>query len=230
MLQSTHHRRTASALIALASLLAACESTEKILPPVVAQTPLSLDPTDAWEVVRWWSNGSEMIRFDENGAYALFGSMNRYHAPIEVGRWSKESYARLQLEPYQARRVEYVRVGAERLDGRIALRRPPLAPFFAISRPPVVAEDALVGRWLGDAVEIDIRPDGRFRIARRVVEASALTAIARHEGAWRLDGTRLLLEPDGLGIERLVVDVAEDEDGLRLQLGPALLVQQPTEP
>src|SRR5262245_35418629 len=137
--------------VALVGLgLASCESSkEGQTPQPVISTPLELDPTEHYELSRWWYNGDELLRLDDNAGYVLFDQGNRYHTPLERGRWSQQNYASLWLEPYSRLRPERKRVEIAKLDGKLALNLPKLKPMFAIDRPPAVLEDRLIGGWAG---------------------------------------------------------------------------------
>ena len=205
----------ASALI----LAAGCRNPDTLLPPPIVPTPLALDPMDEWNVDLWWSNGEQLIRFDETGAYTLFPTMNRYHDPVQRGRWVKDSYARVMLEPYQAHRMERIRVGVDRLDGRIAMMLPDRTPFFAIAGPPIMPEDGLLGGWSGERYELRLTGDRRFRLVHRMSDEGDPLLLKGNEGRWTLRGSELVLVPQAVGIDPITLSVHADDDGPVLRLG-----------
>src|SRR5262245_19414436 len=89
-------------LIALSGMLASCKSKQEKVREAEQLTPMPLefDPTEKYELAHWWSNGQQLLRLDDNAAYAVYPDANRYARPIERGRWGQVSYAVLWLEPY----------------------------------------------------------------------------------------------------------------------------------
>ena len=130
-------RRFSVFLIALPFSLGACESGPEEEPqPIVVRSPLEHDPLDHIEIGPWWSNGSVLLRLDDDGHYVLYRGMNRYRAARGRGRWSQPSYAVMWLEPYDTIEPERVRVSISRVRGELALTLPRQAPMFAIAGPP----------------------------------------------------------------------------------------------
>jgi len=197
---------------------AGCGGPDRHLPPPIAHTPLALDPMDEWTVSLWWSNGEQLIRFDEVGSYTLYPGLNRYHDPAQRGRWVKDSYARVVLEPYQAHRTERIRVGVDRLDGRIAMMLPGSAPFFAIQGPPLMPEDGLLGTWIGARNELSLTGNRRFRLVHRLNEDGAPLLLKGTEGRWTRTGHELVLEPHSAGMPPMILLIQAHDDGPQLVL------------
>jgi len=220
--------RALLAAIIIAPLVGAagCGDRDKLLPPPIEPTPLSLDPMDEWTVTPWWSNGEQLIRFDEVGSYTLFPGLNRYHDPAQRGRWVKDSYARVVLEPYQAHRTERIRVGVDRVDGRIAMTVPGSAPFHAVPGPPIMPEDGLLGTWTSDRNELRLTGNRRFRLVQRLSADDAPLLLKGTEGRWTLSGHELVLEPQAAGGQRIILRVQTHDDGTQLLLDGETLLRQ----
>jgi hypothetical protein len=210
-------------------MLSACESTEDRMPEVVVHTPLDVDPLDEIELGRWWSDGEVMLRLDPDGSYALYGSTNRYHDPIQRGRWSKPSYAYLILEPYARFEHAAVRVEVARVGDVIALEHPRFGALVELEGPPRVAEDGLLGRWLGPPGVLELFEDGRYAIAPAPADDAGRVIIAGHRGRWRLDAHRLTLTPNPTGMQpiELRVETRGDETVL---IGADVEFTRPTAP
>jgi len=207
------------ALCALAFLwlLTGCEMTPEeelayMYPPPPGEL-LTHDPTEAFEISQWWTNGSELLRLNEDASFALFNSLNRYHTPQEHGRWSKQSYAVMLLEPYSLLPQERVRVGITRTDGELTLDIPKLKPMFAIEGAPAVIEDGLIGMWLGPQGEIFLASDLRYTYSR---ESATGAGLARHRGRWELSDNTLQLHPDVLAMGTFEFELVTGETGLVL--------------
>jgi hypothetical protein len=203
-------------LLLIIPSLPACESTEDLMPPPVIHTPLALDPLEEYELGQWWTNGGQMLRLDDIGFYALYDEMNRYHKPIQRGKWWQQSYAVLWLEPYEALPTEWVRVQISKIDDRLALTIPKREPMFALERPPAVMEDRLLGQWASEKSTLFISGNLRYTLtpARAAIEGAVI--IAGHRGTWRLADDRLLLTPDPPNMGPFEFRVEEEHDALRL--------------
>jgi hypothetical protein len=160
----------------------------------------------------------ELLRFAEDGSYALFADQNRYHPPVQRGAWSKESYAVIWLEPYELHNADRVRVPATRVGDRIALTVPDLHPMFALEGPPVVAEDRLLGIWLGERAQLTLAGNRRYAYTPSTSTIDAPATILGHGGRWRIEEGRLLLRPDppNMGPYQLRLDVRDDDTVLIL--------------
>jgi hypothetical protein len=177
------------------TMVTGCESPPEEIPAPPPITKLQLDPTDEYEIGRWWSNGQQLLRLDTSGSYALYPGMNRYAAPVERGRWSQQSYAMLRLEPYERFEREWIRVAVTRLEGRIALTMLDKPAMFDSGEPPVVREDRLVGRWQGELGAVELRSDGSYHYSASRAAVTGPIVIAGHDGRWLLEGDRVMLNP-----------------------------------
>jgi len=200
--------------------LAACQeppdrSEVNYASPAAVSTPLDLDPTDRIEIGRWWTNGRELLRLDPDGAFRLYATTNRHHPPLERGRWSRQSYAVMWLEPYSLLPRERVRVALSRMNGEIALSVPDLLPFFAIEQPPAVLEDALFGIWRGPLGTLQLDPTMRYTFSPDPKPAAG-AALAGHRGRWRLDNGLVQLTPDAMGMGPFTLTLITGDERLEL--------------
>jgi len=183
--------------------------------PAAVSTPLELDPTDKFEIGRWWTSGRELLRLDPDGAFRLYDTTNRYHPPRERGRWSQQSYALMWLEPYSMLPRERVRVGISRINGEIALSVPDLLPFFAIEQPPAVLEDSLFGMWRGPLGALQLDQTMRYNFSPDSDVAADVT-LAGHRGRWRLDSGQVQLTPDAMGLGPFTLTLITGDERLVL--------------
>ncbi|MHC4947747.1 MAG: hypothetical protein ACYTG1_05735 [Planctomycetota bacterium] len=220
--------RLAAALTLPASALAGCKSAEEAPAPIpiVVQTPLPVDPTERHDMNGWWVGRTSMLRLEEDGYYARYDGTNRFHAPIEEGRWSQPSYAWLRLEPYRLRAVP-VRVDIDKVGDALIVSVPGGEPLSRFARPPAAPEEGLLGRWESDDAVIDLDESLRYRYAPRPGVGGA-TSVAGHRGRWRLDGSTVVLEPDTPGLEALTLDVEGDPSSRRLE-GAAGVFDRPAD-
>jgi len=156
--------------------------------------PMEHDPTDRVELARWWSNDSHLLRLDENAAYVLYQGTNRYTPPIERGRWAKQSYALLWLEPYNTMKVDPRRVTITKVDGKLALVLPDSKPMFALKGPPPVIEDQLIGAWQGPMGSLELLNDLRYTLLSSIEPSTPGTTVCK--GSWHVVDNALVLQPD----------------------------------
>ncbi len=202
------------ALAAVCLSLAACHPPDYSLELAkVEHTPLPFDPTDEYEIGRWWFNGEQLLRLEANGAYALYPGSNRYRPPAERGFWSKQSFAELRFAPYQAS-PEWNRVAVTKEDGAIVLHVPRLDPMRQIPGPPQVAEDQLVGIWVGGGATLRLKEDGRFMFTPPPASATggAPSIAIGHGGAWRVVGDRARLFPDPPNLDAYDAVIERDRE------------------
>jgi hypothetical protein len=194
--------RTATFVLVL-TFLAGCQSTQQVeqTPPPPAR--LSHDPMDESKLGPWWSNGQQMLHLQDNNAYVLYATTNRYREPVERGRWDRESYAVLQLEPYQPLRTERMRVGVDRVGGALVVSRPDLAPMREIAAPPRQREDDVLGTWTGPSGRLAISADRSYVYA----PVPAAPIAAGHHGTWILRGDRLVCTPLPASLETFSLQV-----------------------
>ncbi|MHC5022556.1 MAG: hypothetical protein ACYTGG_01415 [Planctomycetota bacterium] len=213
-----------AALIATIMLagLAGCETDEDILPPPVVHTPLEIDPLEPVTITEWWASDEQMLRLRPDGSYELYPDRNRYHAPIERGRWSQASYAWLRIEPYDRLRTETRRVSIVKINDVVALQMPDLEPMFSIARPPIVLEDRVLGWWSGSVGELVLQRGRTYRYYPMPDEFGQPARVAGHQGRWRIEDERLLFRPDPLGMDAFEMTIETDSDAIviRAEEGP----------
>lgn len=176
-----------------------CSNSETDRPLLIAG-PLDLDPSHEIDVVGWWSNGAQLLYLGENNAYRLFESLNRHQPAAERGQWRRQSYATLWLSPYRLSGTSETRISLTRAaDGVIELHLGNLTAMRAVTSPPVVAEDHLIGEWRNEAATLRLMSDGRYSFSP--VPSSTSAATAGHSGIWRVTNDRLVLVPDAPSIK-----------------------------
>ena len=227
-------------LLAALLLLPACEpdrsKTESNPTPAAhsPSTPLPLDPTTPVEVTGWWSNGTQLLRLRDDASYQLWNTQNRYEAPAQTGRWARQNYQSVSLEPYRTRPQDVIRGELSRNGDEVFLGLPSLRAMVRLEGPPPVFEDRLAGIWLGPGERLQLKPDGRYRVEARGSGSLGAAGtgvggamIAGHEGTWSVGDGVLTLVPDSpaLGRERLTV-VATGNGGVSLRRGDADLTRE----
>jgi len=210
------------ALLFASMVLGGCADTKDVTPAPIAHTPLELDPTEEYELARWWTNGDRMLRLDRIGSYALHGDMNRYHRPIERGRWSQQSYAVLRLEPYSELPTEALRVQITKINGKLALVLRKQPPMFALLQPPRVLEDDLLGAWAGDAASLDLFEDLTYDFN----PTHAGPEMLGHTGRWRVLDTVLILQPRTAAVAPVQFEIGRQADCITLST-PDMVLRRP---
>jgi hypothetical protein len=212
--------------IALTVLLAGvsnvgCKPADERVPLQVVHTPLEIDPMDRHEFTGWWSNGRELLRLNPDSSYTMWPTQNRYHTPIERGRWSQQSYAVLRLEAYTRYRTDPKRVRVVRVNGEIGIQPPGLDPMRMIDYPPLMPEDQLFGTWRGEAGTLRLLDTMRYSFSPRGSRGSQPLVLVGHEGRWQLVDDVIELRPDAPGIEviRLPLTAYEDRRSLEYAAG-----------
>lgn len=184
---------------------------------VAADNPLPFDPTDRTELAEWWFNGEQLLQLRADHSYLLFADGNRYAAPIERGRWARESFAAIFIEPYTVRGAQRERIVIDKREGVLVLQARSLPLFHSLAVPPEVIEDRLLGTWSARGGSLVLNATGRYRLLRGA-DTGSPARLAGHEGAWRLEGMTLRLQPDAPGINPLAFEVIEiEEDGHELR-------------
>jgi len=210
-------------LVALAAQACEQQQREHQLVSQVESTPLELDPTEHIELARWWSNGKEMLRLNDDASYSLYTDQNRWHAPRERGRWSQENYFRAWLEPYNSRGAERVRMGISKVDGNVSLAVDGLAPMRAIQRPPVTLEDRLTGQWNGPVGTLSLGDDGRYVLTPAAASQSQPLVRAGVAGSWRVVAKELVLQPDVAGDAPTRWPIAADDKAVMIKTSDGVL-------
>ncbi len=195
--------------------------------PLAVSTPLPLDPTDTYEIAEWWTNGKQLLQLTETGVYRLHDGINRYHMPIERGRWSRRNYAALWIEPYAELPREPARISIRRVGDELELDVRRLQPMTALETPPDVIEDHLIGGWSGDIGSLVLGADLRYSFSRNATRSSGPAELASEEGGWQVQDDFLVLRPDSRGNPPTVVRVHVNEDGMFLETQDGRLVPVP---
>lgn len=209
-----------AAFVAMIAGLPGCSAQSQREERIVHR-PLDFDPTDEYELSRWWSNGRQLLRLDRSGSYTIYPSTNRYHAPEERGRWEQPSYAHLIFKPYRHGSTESRRIPLNKINDQIAIMLPGREPMFGIHQPPDVLEDELLGRWRGPDGKLSLSADLRYVFdPAEDVDSDAIVRLGRHHGSWTIQGEKLVLQPDSPRISPMTlnIDDGEDEDDERLVL------------
>ena len=94
-------RRLAAALltVAAAAPLAACPAAAAQNQKRMPDAPLDFDPAKPEPVEGWWTNGSDLLRLERNGAYQLWITQDRFKRPAEVGGLGDDELGRIQRTP-----------------------------------------------------------------------------------------------------------------------------------
>ncbi len=214
--------------VLIAIVGAGCASAKKEKQdPLAVSTPLPLDPTDTYEIAEWWTNGKQLLQLTETGVYRLHDGINRYHMPIERGRWSRRNYAALWIEPYAELPSEPARISIRRVGDELELDVRSLQPMTALETPPDVIEDHLIGGWSGDIGSLVLGADLRYSFSRTETRSSGPAELASEEGGWQVQDDFLVLRPDSRGNPPTVVRVHVNEDGMFLETQDGRLVPVP---
>jgi hypothetical protein len=110
--------------------------------------PLDFDPAKPERIDGWWTNGTELMRLDTNGAYRLWVSQDRFKYPVEVGAWRRTNYVYFDLEPYRAKPGTRHRVNLEKSGTVTELSRDGMKPFRWLPTPPRVMSDEMLGKGI----------------------------------------------------------------------------------
>ena len=214
--------------VVIALTAAGCASDKKEKQdPLAVSTPLPLDPTDSYEIAEWWTNGKQLLHLTETGVYRLYAGINRYHMPVERGRWSRRNYAALWFEPYAELPTGPARVPIRKVGDELEPDVRKIQPMLALDGPPDVVEDQLIGDWTGDIGSLVLGADLRYSFARNNTRSSGSVTLASEEGGWQVQDDFLVLQPDSRGILPTVVRVRLDEDGMFLETQEGRLVPRP---
>lgn len=223
--------RRAAAVIGAASLvcvslLVGCEpdraktSSNPTLAAHRDSTPLPLDPTTPVPVEGWWSNGRQLLHLDDDGSYRLWANTNRFDIPLQNGRWSRATYAAVELEPYAIRTPERTRCDLETSGSEVRLVIPGVEPMVRFDAAPPTVEERLVGTWRGAGGTLRLMDDGRYRAEAPSGGASQPVALAGHGGRWLYEGATLLLLPDSPSVPTVTIAVEPyGKDDVRLRAG-----------
>lgn len=183
-------------------------------------TPLTLDPTTPAPVGGWWSNGQQLLQLSDDGSYRLWSTTNRFDAPMQTGRWSRPTYAVVEIEPYATRRPERTRCQLEAAGSEVRLVIPGVDPMVRFDQAPPVVEDRLVGAWRGPGGSLQLSSDGRYRAVAPTTGAAQPITLAGHGGRWLMEGSTLVLIPDSPSVPTVTLAVEpQGETAVRLRAG-----------
>jgi len=196
-------------------------------PSIAAQqesNPLPLDPTAPVPVVGWWTNGRQLLQLADDDSFRLWPSMNRFEAPHQAGRWSRQNYMTLWLEPYAMRVPERTRCELDRSGSEVRLTIDGLDSMVRFDEAPTSIEDRLVGTWSGPGGTLRMSQDGRYRAdappASTASAGSAPVSLAGHAGRWLVDGSTLVLLPDSPSVPPVVLALEPlGAESVRLRAG-----------
>lgn len=182
--------------------------------------PLPLDPTAPVVVEGWWSNGRQLLHLADDSGYRLWSTTNRFDLPLQTGRWSRLSYAAVELQPYGTRVPERTRCDLEMSGTEVRLVIEGVDPMVRFDRAPATLEDRLVGAWRGAGGTLRLDPEGRYRADAPTSSASQPIALAGHGGRWLVEKGSLLLVPDSPSVPVVMLAVeASGVDEVLLRAG-----------
>lgn len=164
---------------------------------LAAPGPLPFDPTEQHTLAEWWTDGEQLLQLGPNGVFARHDGLDRYHAPAERGRWSRQSYAALWLEPYTRKGDPRRRLSITKIDGHIRLDPGAgAAPMWALPGPPESMEDRLLGRWAGPAGRLRLDSTLRYELRLPADRPAQAAEVSGYTGTWRVAEDILWLRPD----------------------------------
>lgn len=205
-------RLAAALLCATLGLLAAA-------PPAVAQNsgktpdvPMDFDPARPEPVVGWWTNGSELMRLEPNGAYQMWITQDRFQRPAEVGAWRRSNYVYFDLEPYRAKPGTRVKVQLVKEAGETQMTREGMKNFRRLAAPPHVFADDVLGAWTAASEQLLIMDNGRYEYRRL-----GNSGITQHEGIWRTQDSFVFLAPDSPAVDTIRLQGIRSTEG-RMEL------------
>ncbi|MFO0963516.1 MAG: hypothetical protein U0625_11520 [Phycisphaerales bacterium] len=219
-------------LLRLTAALATCALLLPALPATaqnartLPDAPLDFDPARPEPVVGWWTNGTELMRLEPNGAYQMWITQDRFQRPAEVGAWRRSNYVYFDLEPYRAKPGTRDRVRLEKEAGETVIVREGMKHFRRSATPPHVFADDCLGAWTAPNEQLLIMDNGRYEY--RVLNASS--GITQHDGIWRTDGDMLFLSPDSTAVDTIRLRGARGADGrMELSTGSGKFKQMRTD-
>ena len=155
-------------LTAATALPAAAQNSGK-----TPERPLEFDPAKPEPVDGWWTNGTELMRLDTNGAYRLWVSQDRFKRPVELGAWRRSNYVFFDLEPYRAKTGTRYRVNLQKEDGVTELRRDGMKDFRKVGSPPHIPADDMLGAWVAASESLLVLENGRYEWQRTLIGSIA---------------------------------------------------------
>jgi hypothetical protein len=190
--------------------------------------PLDFDPVKWERIEGWWTNGTELLRLEPNGAYRLWVSNDRFKRPIEVGAWRRTNYAFFDLEPYRAKPGTRHRVNLQKDGGVTELQREGMAEFRSVPVPPHIPADDMLGAWIAPTEELLVLENGRYEWRR----TAPTPGISEHGGQWITEGDSIMLVPDSDAVANVTLRSLKGSDGTFSLEGPGggRMTRPPTAP
>ena len=190
--------------------------------------PLDFDPLKWERVEGWWTNGTELLRLDPNGAYRLWVSQDRFKRPIEVGAWRRTNYAFFDLEPYRTKAGTRHRVTMQKDAGVTELHRDGMADFRGVPVPPRIPADEMLGAWVSPTEELLVLENGRYEWRR----TTSMPGISEHGGQWITEGDAITLVPETDAVASVTLRSVQDAAGTFTLEGPGggRMTRPPTAP
>ena len=200
-------------IIGLASGAVGCanEPKQTVMPD---QNKLFFDPTEAFELTEWWSNGNELLRLSDDASYAVYPEENRYRQPLERGQWSQLTHAALLFEPYRIRNNAPRRIAIEKVDdGVFQIVVPGLRPMSSRAFPPTTGEDAVIGKWETANGMLMLDESMRYRFEQHDPSQTSANAKITETGDWLVMDNAVILSPDSISREarEIGIDGAGEE-------------------
>ena len=213
-------------LTALCVQTAAIAQDQKPSAPAIipANSKLDIDPTETISIIGWWTNGEEIMLIKQDGAFNWWGQPNRFRPPSKIGRWDRQNYRTIWLEPYVDRKnpgvmPPRIRAPMRRTDGKIFIDAGSALNMLHVDVAPVAPEDLYVGKWSGPGGSLILAADGRYQLESSPPSANppsrndpALLSRASHNGTWSFDGQYIRLLSDGSAQNPVICAVVDRPD------------------
>jgi len=191
---------------------------------IPADSKLDIDPTETISIIGWWTNGEEIMLIKQDGAFNWWGQPNRFRPPSKIGRWDRQNYRTIWLEPYVDRKnpgvmPPRIRAPMRRTDGKIFIDAGLALNMLHVDVAPVAPEDLYVGKWSGPGGSLILTADGRYQLESSPPSENppsrndpALLSRASHNGTWSFDGQYIRLLSDGSAQNPVICAVVDRPD------------------
>ena len=186
---------------------------------IPANSKLDIDPTETISIIGWWTNGEEIMLIKQDGAFNWWGQPNRFRPPSKIGRWDRQNYRTIWLEPYVDRKnpgamPPRIRAPMRRTDGKIFIDAGLALNMLHVDVAPVAPEDLYVGKWSGPGGSLSLAANGRYELQATSVSTNGpeLLSRASHNGTWSFDGQYIRLLSDGSAQNPVICAVVDRPD------------------
>lgn len=186
---------------------------------IPADSKLDIDPTETISIIGWWTNGEEIMLIKQDGAFNWWGQPNRFRPPSKIGRWDRQNYRTIWLEPYVDRKnpgvmPPRIRAPMRRTDGKIFIDAGLALNMLHVDVAPVAPEDFYVGMWSGPGGTLSLATNGRYDLEATPVSTNGpeLLSRASHQGTWSFDGQYIRLLSDGSAQNPVICAVVDRPD------------------